>query len=327
MKLLLPFVFLFTSTQVFCQLHQADSVLLLMGSRYEITAVHEDKSIAEQSIKAAIQEIERIEQLISSWNPSSQTSEINRNAGLKTVKVDKELYQLIERSLKVSKLTNGYFNIAFGPLSELWKEYSYENQLPPADKIKAALQLIDVSLIQIDQENQSIFLKEKGMKIGFGAIGKGYSANQAKKIMQELGIQNGMVNAGGDLTVWGKAKNDKAWKIGIADPDKKSGYIAWLELSNTSIVTSGNYEKYVTINGKKYTHIINPKSGMPVEGVKSVTILSPDAELSDALATSVFVMGVEKGLELIDRLKNTECLIIDDKNHYWQSKGLNLNFY
>jgi thiamine biosynthesis lipoprotein len=145
--------------------------------------------------------------------------------------------------------------------------------------------------------------------------------------MMVMGIENGMVNAGGDLTIWGMNVDQSKWKIGIADPDKKTEFIAWLELTDISIVTSGNYEKYLEINGKKYTHIINPLTGYPVEGIKSVTLISPDAELSDALATSVFVMGVNDGLALVNQLKNVECLIIDEAGKYWQSKGLDIHFY
>ncbi len=327
MKHFLPLIFFLTPLIAFSQWHQADTVLLLMGSRYELSAVHEDSVLAQQSIEAGIKEIQRIENLISSWKEGSQTSLVNKNAGVQAITVDEELFSLIQRSFKISNLTDGYFNIAFEPLAELWSKKGKTGQLPTTEEIDSARQLVDIKNVLIDKENSTVFLKLKGMKIGFGAIGKGYSANMAKKVMLDLGIKNGMVNAGGDLSIWGNNLENQPWKIGIADPDKKESFVAWLDLTNASIVTSGNYEKFIEIKGKRYTHIVNPTTGFPVEGVKSVTIISPDAELSDALATSVFVMGVEKGLELINRLKNIECLIIDDQNKYWQSKGLRLNFY
>ncbi len=297
-----------------------------MGSRYELTAIHENVRVAEKAVVKGIEEIHRIEKLISSWDPQSQTSEINTNAGNKPVVVDRELFDLIGRSLKVSELTNGVFDISFGPLGKLW---NIENgkQLPSQQKIDSTRKLVNYKNIILDAANCSVFLSIPGMKIGFGAIGKGYSANRAKAIMRSLGIKNGMVNAGGDLTTWGHTIENKGWKIGIADPDKKEKYTGWIEVKNVSVVTSGNYEKFIEIDGKKYTHIIDPRTGYPSEGVKSVTIISPDAELSDALATSVFILGVGEGLKLISKLKNVECLIIDEKNQFWQSKGMKLNFY
>ena len=142
-----------------------------------------------------------------------------------------------------------------------------------------------------------------------------------------MGIEHGMVNAGGDLIAWGKQENGKPWQIGIADPSGEKEYIAWLTINDMSVVTSGNYEKYVIINGERFGHIINPKTGWPVSGIKSVTLISPDAELSDALATSVFVLGVEDGMNLVNRLKSVDCLIIDDQNKIWTSDNLELNYY
>lgn len=307
--------------------YQADTVLLLMGSRYEVYAIHENETLARKAILAGISEIQRIEKLISSWDPNSQTSMINKNAGIKPVAVDRELYDLIYRCKKVSELTDGAFDISFGPLGSLWDINQPHTQIPEQTTIDSALLLVNYQDIIMDTAQQTVFLKQKGMKIGFGAIGKGYSANRAKQVMQTMGIKDGLVNAGGDLTAWGKTVAGEEWKIGIADPDKKEEYVGWLQINNSSVVTSGNYEKYIYIKGKKYTHIIDPKNGYPVEGLKSVTIISPDAELSDALATSVFVMGVQKGLNLINRLKNIECVMIDDKNDIYQSKGVNLNYY
>ena len=302
-------------------------VVSLMGSKFELVAINKDPGSREDAIASAINEIKRIENLVSSWKPTSETSQINSNAGIKPVQVSKELYHLIERAIKVSKLTEGAFDISFDSIDHIWTFNGKEAKMPDSSIVSASIRKIDFNHIVLNPENQTAFLTDKGMKIGFGAIGKGYAANRAKLVMQAHNIENGLVNAGGDLIAWGNQENGDPWQIGIADPAKGKEFIAWLNVSNMSVVTSGNYEKYVIIDGKKYGHIIHPKTGYPVEGIKSVTLLSPDAELSDALATSVFVMGVPKGLELVNRLKNVECIILDEKNKLWESNNLKMIYY
>ncbi len=302
-------------------------VTKLMGVRYEITAVSDDEQLARKSIDEAILEIKRIEDLISSWDEKSETSAVNRNAGIKPVKVSQELFDLIVRSKKVSALTNGVFDISFASVDKIWKFDGSQTTIPSEEKIKLSVSKINYQNIVLDAEKKTVFLKEKGMKIGFGAIGKGYAANRAKAKMEALGIKDGVVNAGGDLITWGKMENDEDWSIGIANPKEKGEVMGWLIINDLSVVTSGNYEKFFLANGKKYSHIINPTTGYPATGTKSVTIICKDAELSDALATSVFILGAEKGIELIDKLKDIECLVITDKDEMKTSKGLQLNYY
>lgn len=309
------------------QQNTSTKVVSLMGSRFEIAAVKKDSNIRKDAIEAAIEEIRRIEHLISSSKPVSETSEINANAGIKAVKISVELFDLTERSIKVSVLTNGAFDISFASINHIWIFDGREMKMPDSALVRGSISAINFNNIILDREKLTVFLKEKGMKIGLGALGKGYAANRAKLIMQEYDIENGLINAGGDLIAWGNQESGDPWTIGIADPTKEKEFIAWLNVSNMSVVTSGNYEKFVIIDGKRYGHIINPKTGFPVEGIQSVTLLSPDAELSDALSTSVFVLGVEKGLELVNKLKNVECIIVDKKNKLWKSDSLILNYY
>jgi thiamine biosynthesis lipoprotein len=162
------------------------------------------------------------------------------------------------------------------------------------------------------------------MRIGFGGIGKGYAAERAKLILQQRGVQSGVVNAAGDLTVWGQQPDGRPWTIGIADPASARQPFSYLTLNNMSVATSGNYEKYVLINGKRYSHTINPKTGLPVQGIKSVTIISPNAEIADAMATPVMIMGVNVGLDLINQIKGLGCIIIDEENCLFTSNNINL---
>ena len=318
---------LFSSFSMYAQPSATTKILNLMGSRFELVAVHENEAVKEKAIQLAVDEIRRIESLISSWDTKSETSQINTNAGLQPTIVSVELFNLIERTVKVSKLTEGAFDISFNSLHPVWIFDGRTMSAPDSSIVAASVKKINYRHIILNRELLTVYLKEKGMSIGFGAIGKGYAANQAKNVMMQYGIENGMVNAGGDLMAWGNQDNGKPWQIGIADPAKKKDYIGWLRIKDMSVVTSGNYEKFVIIDGKKFGHIINPKTGWPVEGIRSVTLVSPDAELSDALATSVFVLGKEEGLKLVNRLKNVECLIVDDLNKIWTSDKLDLNYY
>jgi thiamine biosynthesis lipoprotein len=162
------------------------------------------------------------------------------------------------------------------------------------------------------------------MHIGFGAIGKGYAADRVKKLFCEKGVQSGVINASGDLTAWGMRADGQPWKTGIADPDDLSRIVLWLPVNGLSVATSGNYIQYFDHEGTRYSHNINPLTGYPVKGIKSVTIISPGAELSDALATAVTVMGVQEGIQFINQLPETHCIIIDDHNKVYQSKNLQL---
>lgn len=293
-----------------------------MGVGFQFAIVSNSKIEADINLQDAINEVKRIEALISSWDKNSQTSLINRNAGIRPIKVDNELFQLIKRSQRISKLSNGYFDISFASLDKVWYFHEPLIKIPDSASIKKSVKLINYRDIILNEDKKTVFLKHKGMKIGFGAIGKGYAAEKVKTLLKNKGVKAGLINASGDIASWGDHPKTKAWKVAITNPNKNENNLAWFDLHNSSVVTSGNYENYVTINGKLYTHIINPKTGWPVNGIKSVTLFSKNAELCDALSTTVFVMGVDKGLELINQLKAIECIIVDDANNIFASTNL-----
>ena len=315
-----------TNAQSTAELLSRKRVLKLMGSRFELTAVAEDIKLADDGIEEGINEIKRIENLISSWDEHSQTSKVNRNAGVQPVKVDKELYDLISRSLRISALTNGAFDISFASVGKLWKFDGSMQEPPTPQTIATSIKKINYKNIILNPEDTTVFLKEKGMKIGFGGIGKGYAAEQAKNVMIAYGINSGVVSAAGDLTTWGKSENGTVWDVAISKPDKSRQILAWLKADETSVVTSGNYEKFFIHEGKRYSHIIDPRTGYPTTGVKSATIVCTNAELGDALATTMFVMGENEGLSLINQLKDIECLIITDDDRLVSSNNLKINF-
>jgi len=299
----------------------------LMGSRFDLTVVAENQLEADVFIEMAISEISRIEKLISSWDPNSQTSEINKNAGIQEVQVDKELFDLIERALKISKLTDGAFDISYASMDKIWKFDGSMTEKPLEEAIKKSVENIGYKNILLNKEKSTVFLTKEGMKIGFGAIGKGYAADKTKTLLMEKGVKAGIINASGDMNTWGKQPDGKSWMVAITNPLNKEKAFSWLPIDNSAIVTSGNYEKFVRFDNVRYSHIIDPRTGYPTTGIISATILSPSAEIADALATSVFVMGIDVGLDFINQLKGVECILVDENNKLHTSKNIILNNY
>lgn len=298
--------------------------LKLMGSRFDITVVADDEAQGEAYIDLAVAEITRIEKLISSWDPNSQTSAINANAGKKPVKVDRELIELIQRAIAISKLTDGAFDISYASMDKIWKFDGSMTAMPDAQTITNSVEKVGFQNIAIDSEASTVFLKKEGMKIGFGAIGKGYAADKAKQLLIEKGVSAGIINASGDMNTWGKQTNGNPWKVAITNPLDKNKVFALLPIVNSAVVTSGDYEKYVTFNGTRYAHIIDPRTGYPATGIISATVFAPKAELADALATSVFVMGIEVGLNRINQLPGIECIIVDDQGNIHKSDHIEI---
>ncbi|AUD02777.1 FAD:protein FMN transferase [Spirosoma pollinicola] len=298
----------------------------LMGNRFELSVVSPDAGWANERLDEAVAEISRIERLLTTYSNDSQTNQINANAGIQPIQVDPEVFALIERSLRLSTLTQGAFDITFGSIDKrLWNFDTTMTALPDPKTARNMIKLINYKNVVLNNEQHTVFLKEKGMRIGFGGIGKGYAAEQAKRVLREHGVESGIVNAAGDLNTWGTQPTGKPWTIGIADPNLSTHEaFSYLAISDMAIATSGNYEKYAIINGRRYSHTIDPKTGYPVSGIKSVTIIAPNAELADALATPVMVMGVRVGLNLINQMRNIACIIIDDKNSLFTSANINV---
>lgn len=297
---------------------------ILMGSSFEITVVAEDEDFAKESLAIAKKEIIRIEDLISSWDQKSETSRINRNAGIAAVEVSKELFDLIFRAQQISKLSSGAFDLTFAAIDKLWNFDGKESEMPNPDTLKASVFNIGYQLIELDEESLTVFLPKKGMKIGFGAIGKGYAADRAKQLLVERGVLGGIINASGDMNTWGTKPDGSSWTIGIVNPMNNKKVFSWFSLEHNAVVTSGDYEKFTQINGRRYSHIIDPRTGIPSQGIVSCTVFAGKAELADAIATAIFVMGVESGLFLIDQLPDIEAILIDDSGIIHRSKNIEI---
>ena len=297
---------------------------ILMGSSFEITVVAEDEDFAKESLAIAKKEIIRIEDLISSWDQKSETSRINRNAGIAAVEVSKELFDLIFRAQQISKLSSGAFDLTFAAIDKLWNFDGRESEMPNPDTLKASVFNIGYQLIELDEESLTVFLPKKGMKIGFGAIGKGYAADRAKQLLVERGVLGGIINASGDMNTWGTKPDGSSWTIGIVNPMNNKKVFSWFSLEHNAVVTSGDYEKFTQINGRRYSHIIDPRTGIPSQGIVSCTVFAGKAELADAIATAIFVMGVESGMFLIDQLPDIEAILIDDSGIIHRSKNIEI---
>lgn len=296
----------------------------LLGSPFEITVVAKDSVEGNYFTTLAIDEVKRIENLISDWIPTTQISKVNQNAGIQPVKVDQEVYDLVERAIKISKLTSGAFDISYASMDKIWKFDGSMKEMPSEDAIKKSVEKVGYQNIILNSKNTTIFLKNKGMKLGLGGIGQGYIADKIKVLLQVKGCKSGLVNVSGDINTWGKQPDGQNWTIGIVNPMNKNKVFATFPLDDSAIETSGSYEKYVTFNGKRYSHIIDPRTGYPASGIVSVSVFAKQTEIADALATGIFVLGVEVGLDLINQLNGIGCIIVDDKGVIHTSKNIDI---
>ena len=301
--------------------------VMLMGGRFDITIIAKDSLTAEISIDTVIGEVARIENLISDWKPESQVSLVNANAGIRPVQVDKEVFALTERALALSESTNGAFDISFAAMDRIWKFDGSMNLMPTPEVIRKSVEKVGYRNVILDKESQTIFLKVKGMKIGFGALGEGYAADKCRDMMLARGIKAGIVNGSGDMSTWGKQPDGSDWMIGITSPMKSDEVFAVIPLRQGAVVTSGSYEKFVIFDGKRYSHIINPTTGYPATGLCSVTVFGPNAEFANGLSTSLMVMGKEEGLNLINRFPEFKCIMITDEGEVLSSKNMDISKY
>src|ERR1700754_3251809 len=296
----------------------------LMGDKFEISVVGNDPLLADEQIDIAINEINRVDRLLSAFSEDSNINRINRNAGIEPVKVSSEIFRLIDRALQISDLTHGAFDITYFAGTGYTGD---DAALATNADVKIApspVMLTNYKNLVADASKQTIFLKEKGMRIGFGANSRGYAADRAKYILQMNGVSSGVINAGGDLLTWGTQPNGKPWTVAAADPEKRDQPFAHLNISNMAFATSVNAEKYTSISDKKFVNVVTAKKGFPVSEITSVSIISPTAELSDAMASPIINIGVNAGLYLINQLNQIACIIIDDQNRIYTSKDVSI---
>jgi thiamine biosynthesis lipoprotein len=326
MKNILSIGFLFLTFSSFAQIIHTRK-LSMLGSPFEIKVVAKDTTEANSYIDMAIGEVRRIENEISDWIPTTPISEVSRNAGIKPVKVPVEVFELVERAIKVSEITSGAFDISYASMDKIWKFDGSMKKMPTPEAIKKSVEKIGYKNIILDKNEQTIFLKKEGMKLGLGGIGQGYIADKIHALLLSKRCSSGLVNVSGDIFAWGKQPDEKDWTVGIVNPLNKNKIFATFPLENSAVETSGSYEKFVMFDGKRYSHIIDPRTGYPAMGVVSVSVFAKRTEIADALATGIFVLGVDVGLDLVNQLNGIECIIVDDKGKIFTSKGIDIKKY
>ncbi len=295
----------------------------LMGSSFTLGIVAANEVFANTCLQCGIQEIQRLENLLSEFIPESITSIINHHNSKEALVIERECFELIQRSRAISVLTNGDFDITTSPFKKLYQFKNSNFVMPATELIQQTKEMVGYQKLKLNEKQDTITKTHQDLKISFAAIGKGYAADCVKKLWLKMGVESGFINASGDLCVFGYKADGSKWKIGIANPDQKDKILFYVPIQNAAAATSGDYEQYFTYQNIKYSHNINPKTGIPLKGVKSVSVFSPSAELSDALATAIYVKGTRKGIEFVNQLPNTHCIIISEENKVFLSKHLN----
>jgi thiamine biosynthesis lipoprotein len=296
-----------------------------MGSELRLTAWTADEVNTVSAFEAVFREMDRLDGLMSTWHEDSDIERLNAAAGKHPVQISAEVRDVLETARQISDWTGGKFDITFGVLGGLWK-FDYQNKddtIPDREEVLHLLPLINYRDLEVDERSGTAFLKRKGMRANLGGIGKGYAVDQASDILRQRGIRDFMVQFGGDMYVAGH-RDGRPWRLGIRDPRGPSDRIfASMDLSDRTFSTSGDYERFFIKDGRRYHHIIDPSSGEPSEGCRSVTIVTDRAVIADGVAKGIFILGPEAGMALIERLPGVEGVIVSAKNQVLVSKGLN----
>jgi thiamine biosynthesis lipoprotein len=295
-----------------------------MGSDLNLTAFTANEPAAQAAFDAVFREFDRLDALLSVWRPGSDVLRINAAAGDHPVAVSADTRAVLHAARQISEWTQGKFDVTFGPLAEIWKfdAQDQNNSIPDTAQIHSRLALIDYRRVEIDDAAGTVFVAKKGMRIHLGGIGKGYAVEHAVAILRQAGLRDFMIQAGGDLYVGGR-KDGKPWRLGINDPRGPAGRLfAALDLSDGTFSTSGDYARFFIRDGIRYHHILDPATGTPARGCRSVTIVADSPLQADGLSTGVFILGPTEGMALIERLPHVEGVIVTASNEVLVSSGL-----
>jgi FAD:protein FMN transferase len=292
-----------------------------MGTLVTVTAVASDTHMSDRAVQAAFDEIKRLEQLLSTWRSDSELSQVNAEAGRRPVKVSRETFEVVSRSLEMARLTHGGFNIALGPAIEAWS-VTERQQIPDDQTLGQLKLLIDWTSIQIDQKTQTIYLPYMGMRLDVGGVGKGYAADRAVEVMKRAGATGGVVALSGDIKAFGVLPERTGFPVGIRHPREEGTLIGIIDLQDEAISTAGDYERFFEREGVRYHHILDPHSLQPARGCQSVTVIAKEGMMADGLDTGIFVLGPENGMALVERLPDVEAIIVDANGTLLVSSGL-----
>ncbi len=294
-----------------------------MGSELRLTAWTARESGALSAFDAVFAEFDRLDALMSVWRDGSDVQRLNAAAGQHPVPVSAEVREVLRAAHQVSRWTGGKFDVTFGALSGLWKfDHDQDNRIPARADVAARLPLIDYGAVVVDDRAGTAYLERRHMRVHLGGIGKGYAVDRAAALLRARGIPDFMIQSGGDLYAGG-TRGDRPWRVGIHDPrGSGSRTFAALDLGDSTFSTSGDYERFFIADGRRYHHILDPDSGEPARGCRSVTIVAQDATTADGLSTGVFVLGPEAGMALVEQLPGVEGVIVTAENQVLVSSGL-----
>jgi thiamine biosynthesis lipoprotein len=294
-----------------------------MGTECEFKAFASDEALVDRAFTRGFDEFDRLEALTTSWRPTSEVAHINEAAGKKAIHVSPETLAIIEKSLWVSSLTDGAFDITIGVYKGLWKfDEDRDGTLPDPKEVERRRRLVSWRDVIVDKRKSTVMLRRRGQAINLGGIAKGYAVDAAVRVIREAGLRDFIVKAGGDLFAAGR-KGDRAWRVGIQDPRAPHGQIIFeLPLTDRAFNTSGDYERYVIRDGIRYHHILDARTGFPARGTRSVTLLATDSFTADALDTAIFAVGPQRGLAIVAGVPGLEAVIVDAKNVVHVTPGL-----
>jgi thiamine biosynthesis lipoprotein len=303
--------------------HLVDRSRLAMGSLLRLSAWTANEAATVAAFEQVFREFDRLESLLSTWKPGSDVVRINAAAGQAPVAVSEDTITVLEAAAQASEWTGGKFDVTFGALAEIWKfDHDQDNTVPDRRTIAARLPLVDYRFVHVDRAARTAVISQSGARLHLGGIGKGYAVDRAAALLRERGLTDFLIQSGGDLYVAGR-NGDVPWKLGINDPRGPAGQsFATLELSDGTVSTSGDYERFFITNGIRYHHLIDPDLGTPATGARSVTIVTDSAMLADVLSTGVFILGPTAGMALVEQLPRVEAVIVTATNQVLVSSGL-----
>ena len=292
-----------------------------MGTLVKITAVALSEPVAQAAVTAGFAEIRRLEEILSTWIPTSELSRVNASAGVGPVHVSPETLTVVQRAVQIAGMTNEGFNIAIGPAVSAWSVMESQ-RIPSESELDALRPLVDLQAVHVDVREQAIFLEKPGMRIDVGGIGKGYAADQAVEALRKAGAVAGVVALSGDIKTFGQLPDGKMFPIGIQHPREDGSVLVWIDLQDEAISTAGDYERFFEQNGIRYHHILDPRTLQPARSCQSVTVIAREGILADGLDTGIFVMGAELGMKLVEALPDVEAIIVDAEGRLLVSSGL-----
>ncbi|MGI9533668.1 MAG: FAD:protein FMN transferase [Thermodesulfobacteriota bacterium] len=282
-----------------------------MGSKFDYKFYCKKRRNCDNAILEAQKRLNEIDYIFSNYRDDSILSTVNSKAGTEPVKVPEEFIKLTNSSIEYSKMSNGAFDISVGYLFNLWKKSAKNDTLPSEDQISNALKCTGYEKIVIDDTKNTVYFKSDCLKLDYGAIGKGYAVDQVAGILKTYGIDYGLLNFGGNILALDSNDDNKTWEVGIQDPFDKENVLTKVNIHDLGIATSGDYEKYFKIKGKRYSHIIDPKTGYPVEKLSSVTVLANSGEEAGAFSTAFTVMGPESAIKFANNNDNVAVIVVE----------------